>query len=153
MFRLAFTSFLLLAPALTRAQDCSIAVVDFERAVLESAEGQSAQAKFDRLYAKRKAVIERLRADLQADVLEGRSKRSIREKQARLDEATQRSEVEVKAAYQDLLEELDGQMRAMVSHISTERGCAIVFDKATVVHASDGVTDLTDSLIERLDEE
>ncbi len=150
------------APAL--AQDCSIAVVDFERAVTETQEGLQAQQRLDTMYSSKKAEIDKLRADLEADWQDYQSRelilseearaetqQGLMEKQQRFEATYMRYQQEMQQTYYTLLQDLDAKMRAMTEQIARERACTVVLDRAAVVYAGPVAQDLTNILIQRYD--
>lgn len=155
---------LLAASSAALAQDCDVAIVDFERAVTETQEGQAAQQRLDTMYSSKKAEIDQMRADLESDLADYQSRalilseearadteQALMEKQQRFESTYMQYQQEMQQTYFTLLQDLDSKMRAMTGEIAKERGCTVVVDRAVVVYAGPKATDLTNILIQRYD--
>ena len=59
------------------AQAGTIAVIDFQRAVVETDEGKSAQTRIDTMYESRRGEIERMRSELEREAQEFQSQAMI----------------------------------------------------------------------------
>ncbi len=139
-----------------------IAVVDFQRAVTQTDEGKSAQAKIDTMYMTRKQEIEKMRTDLEAAVQDYQSRAMILSDSARADTekklAMQQQAFEQKymgyqnelqQTYGTLLQDLDGKMRALTQTIAKEKSYSVVLDAAAVVYVGSDVIDMTNELVGR----
>ncbi len=164
MLRTLVASALLASSSAALAQDCDVAIVDFERAVTETQEGKEAQQRLDAMYSSKKAEIDQLRADLEADLADYQSRalilseearaeteQSLMEKQQRFEATYMRYQQEMQQTYFTLLQDLDSKMRVMTGEIAKERGCTVVIDRSVVVYAGAQATDLTNLLIQRYD--
>ncbi len=140
----------------------TIAVIDFERAVMETEEGKEAQSRLDTMYSTRKTEIERLRDELQAemedyqarsmilsDTARADTERRLLEKQALFEQTYTRYQGEMQQTYMTLLQDLDEKMRKMTITVAKEQGYDLVIDKAAVVYVGAQTTDMTDLLIKR----
>lgn len=164
MKQILATALLLALSAPALAQSCTLAVVDFEKAVTETREGKAAQARLDSMFSSRKTEIDRMRAELEKEVADyqGRAmllsetarkdaERGLMEKQGRFEQTYMRHQQEMQQTYMELLQGLDVKMRAMTEQIARDRGCQMVLDKAAVVYIGAGATDLTINLIQKYD--
>lgn len=151
--------------SLAFAQDaCTIATVDFERAVTETREGREAQERLDAMYSSRKAEIDQMSSDLEADLADYQSRsiiltddaraeaeRALTEKQSRFEQTYRRYQDEMQQTYMTLLQDLDSRMRTLTEQIAREKACTVVIDSAALVYQGPGATDLTEVLIQRYD--
>ena len=140
----------------------TIAIVDFERAVNETEEGQEAQKRLDTMYSTRKDEIERLRKELETDMEDYKSRqlilsedaraeteKKLMEKQQTFESTYSQYQSEMQETYYMLLQDLDTKMRALTEKIAKEKGYSLVIDKAAVVYVGDDTVDMTDLLIKR----
>lgn len=139
-----------------------IAIVDFQRAVMETTEGKAAQTRLDTMYATRKAEIDKLKADLEGDLADYQSRQLILSDDARattekgLIDKQQKFEMkyaeyqqEMQQTYYELLQGLDENMRMMCEKIAKEKAYDVVLDRAAVVYFGGATIDMTDELIRR----
>lgn len=164
MLRTLTTALLLTYSASAFAQSCTLAVVDFEKAVTETREGKQAQTRLDAMFSSKKSEIDKMRADLEAEFqdYQGRAmilsedaraetERGLMQKQQTFEQTYQRHQAEMQQTYYELLQGLDQKMRAMTEQIARDKGCQVVLDKAAVVYIGAGATDLTVDLIQKYD--
>jgi outer membrane protein len=141
-----------------------IAVIDFQRAVQETSEGQQASARIEQAYASRQSEIRRQQQELQTAledyeqrklILNDEARRAAEEdlmaRQRKLQEDAVRFEQEMQKQYMEAVSDLDQKMRDMSARIAKERGYDLVLDKQVVVFAGTDVVDMTDELIKRYD--
>lgn len=139
-----------------------IAVVDFQRAVMETTDGKAAQDKLDTMYASRKSEIDKLRSDLEGDFADYQARQMILSDEARAEtekglvEKQQKFEAkygqyqeEMQKTYYALLQDLDEKMRILCEKIAKEKTYDVVLDRAAVVYAGGTTIDMTDELIRR----
>ena len=137
-------------------------VVDFERAVNETNEGKQAQTRLDTMYGNRKAELERLQTELEADVEEFQARAMILSEDARAEAEQnllqkqqtfqgkyQQYQQEMQQQYMVLLQDLDEKMRGITAKIATEGTYDLVMDKAAVVYHGGECRDITSELIQR----
>ena len=153
-----FVALMLSSPAFAGA----IAVVDFERAVQETEEGKSAQAKLDAMLQSRRSEVEGMQdtlakelADYEARLLilsdEARQEeeRRILGKQQQFQQKMMQYEQEVQQTYYTLVQDLDEKMRALSETIAREKSYDVVLDRAAVIYVGGQAVDMTDDLILR----
>ena len=139
-----------------------IAVVDFQRAVQETTEGKAAQSKLDKMYSSRKAEVEKMRKDFEAQVADYKAKelilnddakmkaqRTLAEKQGQFEQISVQYEQERQQTYYSLLSDLDEKMRVLSAKIAKEKTLDVLLDRAAVVYSGGEVVDMTDELIRR----
>jgi len=149
----------------TNAYAGKIAVVDFERAVTETKEGQAAQKRLDTMYSSRKEEIKKLHDDLQkemddyqsrsmilSDDAKAEAEKKLQAKQQTFQDTYQRYQTEMQQTYQTLLQDLDAKMRKLTQQIAKDQGYDLVIDKAAVVYTGGDAVDMTDLLIKKYDE-
>ncbi len=138
------------------------AVVDFQRAVMETTEGKAAQERLDSMYSTRKAEIDKLRKQLEKELEDYQSKALILSEDSR--EATEKDlmakqqkfetlygqyQTEMQQTYYTLLSDLDEKMRLLTEKIAKEKAYDVVLDRAAVVYTGGETVDMTDELIKR----
>lgn len=144
------------------AQAGTIAVIDFQRAVVETDEGKSAQTRIDTMYESRRGEIERMRSELEREAQEFQSQamiladsaRAEREqaliaKNQRFQQTAMQYETELQQTYGMLLQELDQKMRSLAITIAKEKGYDMVLDMGAVVYVGSGAVDMTDELVQK----
>ncbi len=140
----------------------TIAVVDFQRAVTETNEGKSAQARLDAMYATRKNEVERLRNELETELKDFQARAMILSEAARAEQEQglmlkqqnfqntyMQYQQEMQQNYYTLLQDLDTKMRALTATIAKEKGYSLVLDSAAVVYSGGDTVDMTNELIKR----
>lgn len=139
-----------------------VAVVDFERAVNETTEGQAAQTRLDTMFSSRQDELQRLQTALQtsfsdyearavvlSEAARAEEERTLMAKQAELQQKAGDYETEMQSTYMTLLQDLDEKMRRLTETIAAEHDYDVVLDRAAVVYVGSGATDMTDELITR----
>lgn len=137
-----------------------LCVIDFQKAVTDTAEGKAAQTKIDSMYASRKSELERMQTDLEkaiqdyqsrAMILTGDAKAQAEQKlalQQRNFEQTYMSyQNEMQQTYMSLLGDLDEKMRAIAQNVGKEQTCTAVIDRAVVVYGGPDLADVTATLV------
>ena len=141
-----------------------IAVVDFQRAVTQTAEGKNAQKKIDTMYQSRKAEIDKMKTDLEASIQDYQSRAMILSDQARaeteqrlglqqqtFEQKYQQYQAELQQVYGTMLQDLDAKMRTLVGTMAKEKSYSIVIDSAAAVYTGSDVVDMTNDLVTRYD--
>lgn len=166
--RLSVLLTFVLAPMIALAQSTpKIAVVNFERAVVESVEGKKAAAKFNALVEEYRKKIEGKQKEL--DDMETRlrtQERALSETaRADLTRNIQRGQTDLTRMNEDAQRELDGSRQELLRPISDiaakileayagEQAYTVIFDlsnpQTNIVYASDTL-DVTTELIRRID--
>lgn len=159
--RRAFAALLLLVTPNAFAAG-KICVVDFQKAVTETQEGQAAQKKIDSMYSTRKGELERMQADLEKAIQDYQSRalilsadaKAAEEQKLGLQEQTfQRTymqyQQEMQQTYGSLLGDLDEKMRSTATAVGKEQGCSVVLDQAVVVYFGSDVADVTGTLVSK----
>ena len=144
----------------------TIAVVDFQRAVTDTTEGQQAQKTLDTMFASKKLELERAGATLEKEIADFQARAAILAPDARVDEerklAQKQGEYqqnlmvaqqEMQQTYMKLLQDLDTKMRAMSEKLAKEKGYDLVLDRAVVVYMSSNTVDMTEDLVTRYNAE
>ncbi len=139
-----------------------ICIVDFQRAVTETAEGKAAQTKIDSMYATRKAELERMQTELQKAVTDYQKRQAILSNEARAAEEQklalqQRTfeqtyvqfQEEMQQTYVGMLGDLDAKMRTIATTVGKENACTVVLDNAVVVYSGADAVDVTTTLVNR----
>jgi len=137
-------------------------VVDFQRAVTETAEGKAAQTKIDSMYATRKAELERMQTELQKAIEDYQKRASILSNEARaaeeqklglqqrtFEQTYMQFQEEMQQTYVGMLGDLDGKMRNIATTVGKENTCSVVLDSAVVVYSGSDVVDITTPLVNR----
>ena len=146
----------------TNAWATKLCFVDFQKAVTDTQEGQSAQKKIDQMYSTRKGELERMQAELEkaiqdyqgrALILSNEAKAAEEQKLGLQEQTFQRTymqyQQEMQQTYAGLLGDLDEKMKATATAVGKEQGCSIVLDKAVVVFAGTDVADVTATLVSK----
>ena len=153
---------LLLAAVPSLAQAGGIAVIDFQRAVTETNEGQAAQKKLDGMYSARKTEIEKKQGDLEAefndfqsramilsDTAKAEAQQSLIRKEQEFQQLYMQYEQEMQQTYMTMLQDLDTKMRRTAEAVAKEKGYDLVIDRAAVVYMGGATVDMTDALVQR----
>lgn len=148
------------APTLAHAG--GIAVIDFQRAVTETNEGQAAQKKLDAMYSARKTEIEKKQGDLEAefndfqsrsmilsDTAKAEAQQSLMRKEQEFQQLYMQYEQEMQQTYMTMLQDLDTKMRRTSEIVAKEKGYDLVIDRAAVVYMGGATVDMTDTLVQR----
>lgn len=171
MIRLKLPILLLLAvqmPSLVLfGQSSKVAVVDFERAVVESAEGKQAQAKFNStLEAKQKEVEKRQREleDMQkklqtqdkvlSDAVKADLQRDITRRQTELTRVNEDAQKELTAMRDELLRPIAERATGALNALAAEQGFTLIVDLSnpqTSILWFNPRNDITAELVRRID--
>ena len=158
--RRAFAAVLLLVSS--NAWATKICIVDFQKAVTDTQEGQAAQKKIDTMYSSRKGELERMQTELEkaiqdyqgrALILSAEAKAAEEQKLGLQEQNFQRTymqyQQEMQQTYGSLLGDLDEKMRATATTVGKEQSCSVVLDKAVVVFSGSDVADVTSTLVSK----
>ncbi len=147
------------------APAAKVATVDLQRALNEVGEGVQARARLETLHAGKKASLEQMRKQLDAQLadLEKQklilSEQALRAKQqdlmqldAQAQQATAAAEQEMRQAYYGAMETLIEKLKKVAAGIGAERGYTLILEvnSDAVVYAVPG-TDITAEVIKRYD--
>ncbi len=145
------------------AAELKIASVDYQRALENVSEGESARKKLEAMFQSKKVAIEKMKTNLDAmqsdyqkqSVLLSDSARKEKEDAINLagmqfQQAYAQSEGEMQQAYQGAMENLITKMRTITQSIATERTLTLVIEvnEGGIVYTSPTI-DITDELIKR----
>jgi outer membrane protein len=158
---------LLVSAPLLRAQLSKIAVVDFERAVVESAEGKKSSDKFNATVQAKQADIEKRQKDLDeaqkklqngartlSDTAKTDIQRDIDRKTLELQRINEDAQKELQTLREELLRPIADKATAILNAMSAEEGYTIVVDVSnpeTSVVWSNPKNEITAELIKRID--
>jgi len=158
----------LLAPAHLFAQS-KIAVVDFERAVVESVEGKKASAKFNARVEAAQKDIEKRQKELedqtnklrtQERVLNDAAKadlqRDIERRQTELTRVNEDAQKELNNMRDQLLRPIADISSRILNAVAAERGYTLIVDVSNPQNSvlwANPAADITDDLIKRIDTE
>lgn len=152
----------LVAPS-AHAAELKIATVDYQRALENVAEGESARKRLEAMFQSKKVAIDKMKSTfdaMQADyqkqaMLLSDAARKEKEDAINLagmqfQQAYAQSEGEMQQAYQGAMETLITKMKQITTGIATERAYTLVIEinEGGVVYASPTI-DITDELIKR----
>ena len=147
-------------PAFAQAK---IATVDFQKALDNVSEGTAAKARLEKMFADKKAALDKMRSDLEARqvelekqsvILSDAAKKQKEEEfytaQMAFQQAYQRSEGEMQQAYMGAIETLIEKMKKLSQTIATEKAYTLVIEvnEGGVIYASPTI-DMTPELITR----
>lgn len=140
-----------------------VATVDFQRAINEVAEGKTAKAKLEAMYAEKKAALDQMQANFskkqadyqkQAVVLSDSAKKQkedeLNNDMMQLQASYQRYEGEFQQAYMGAMDTLLQKMRKIAAEIGKEGNYTLVIEvtEGGIVYSVSTV-DITDELIKR----
>lgn len=145
------------------AAELKIASVDYQRALENVGEGETARKKLEAMFQTKKAAIEKMKTNLdamQADyqkqsvLLSDAAKRekedAINLAGMQFQQAYEQSQGEMQQSYQGAMEQLITKMKAITVGIATERAYTLVIEvnEGGVVYTAPSI-DITDELIKR----
>lgn len=145
------------------AAELKIASVDYQRALENVAEGETARKKLEAMFQTKKVAIEKLKTNLdamQADyqkqsvLLSDAAKRekedAINLAGMQFQQAYEQSQGEMQQSYQGAMEQLITKMKTITVGIATERAYTLVIEvnEGGVVYTAPSI-DITDELIKR----
>ena len=158
---------LLLSAAVLQAQLSKVVVVDFERAVVGSAEGKQAQAKFNAKLEEKQKEVEKLQKDLEdtqkrlqagdkvlSDTVKAGLQRDLERGQTELTRIQEDAQKELDTLRQDLLRPVAERAGAALNALAAEQSYTAVVDvsnQANNVLWFNPNNDITSELIKRLD--
>ena len=164
-----FVPGLLVSAALAGAQISKIAVVDFERAVVQSAEGKKSSDKFNVTLQSKQAEAGKRQKDLEDaqrklqtqertlnDSAKANLQKDIDRRTTELQRFNEDSQKELQSLRDELLRPIAERASAILNAMAAERGYAVIVD---VSNAQNNVVwfnpknDITDELTRRIDAE
>jgi Skp family chaperone for outer membrane proteins len=141
----------------------TIAVVDMQRVVVESAAGKSIQAQLDTERRKIRDQVTRMEDELktaQNQYIRTRSvmapdaakeqEQSLQRKQADAQRILQERQEAFQRGSGDAINVVEDNMRAIVQQIAAERRIGMVINKQAVISIADKNMDITDDVVQRL---
>jgi Skp family chaperone for outer membrane proteins len=146
--------------ASTPAWAVKLCTIDFQQAMIQTAEGKSAQTKIESMYSSRKAELDRMQKDLEKAIQDYQGRAMILSADAKAQEEQklalqQRTFEQTYLNYQNemqntqmqLLGDLDEKMRAVAQVVGKEQTCTAVVDKVVVIYAGPDLADVTTALV------
>jgi outer membrane protein len=137
---IASLALLVCVPSL-RAQLSTVVVVDFERAVVESAEGKKAQDKFNGSLQAKQNEIEKKQKDIEeqqkklqngartlSDVAKADLQKDIDRRTTELQRASEDAQKEMQALRDELLKPIADRATAILNAMASEQGYTLVID-------------------------
>jgi Skp family chaperone for outer membrane proteins len=153
------------SPAL--AQVAKIGIVDFERAVVESAEGKQSQAKWDAKLVEKQKEVEKRRKELEgiqtklqtqekvlSDAVKSGLQRDLERGQTELTRISEDAQKELETLRNDLLQPIAQRASAVFNAMAAEMGFTLVIDVSNPqnnVLWHNPANDVTAELIRRID--
>ncbi|MEL6350116.1 MAG: OmpH family outer membrane protein [Myxococcota bacterium] len=162
--RTLFAAGLLMAS--TSAWAGGIAVVDFQSAINQVAEGERARQEIDALLKQKQQAITNLEQQLQtkmqeyekqrvilSDAARQQKEQELMQLQAQYQQAAMQAEQEMQQLYAVKMEGLITKMRGISEQIGQERGYDLVLEvtESGIVFSGANVTNITPELIKRYD--
>ena len=144
----------------------TIATVDFQRAINESKKGAAAQAQLEGVFKSKQDAIAAMEQELmtkqseyqkQAMVLTAEARQAKEQELMQLQNAYQQTayaaEMEMQQTYGQLMEGLIVELRGVAEKLGQDKGYTLILEvtEGGVVYAGSGVTDITDTLIQKYD--
>jgi outer membrane protein len=144
--------------------DIKVGVVDFTRAIEETADGQAAQGRLDAMFQGKRAELEQLESGLRSLTEEYQSRAAMLSDAARADyeqrlgeaqmvyqQTYQRNDAEMQEAYMQVMEQLFAGLKVVAQSIGAEEGYTIILESAqgAVLYTAPTV-DITDLVIQRV---
>lgn len=156
-----------LGAPLLRGQSSKVVVVDFERAVVESAEGKQAQAKFNSALEAKQKEIEKKQRELEdiqkklqtqervlSDSVKADLQRDIDRRQTELTRLNEDAQKELAAMRDDLLRPIAERASGILNALAAEQSYTLVVDISNPennVRWFNPRNDITAELIRRID--
>jgi len=143
-----------------------IAIVDFQSAINEVAEGEAARQEIDALFQQKQAAISNLEATIQtkmdeyekqrlilSDAARATKEQELMQLQSQYQQIAMQGESEMQALYTQKMEGLITKMRVISEQIGQEKGYDLVLEltESGIVYQGAGVIDITPELIKRYD--
>jgi outer membrane protein len=157
----------LVGPMLVEAQLSKIAIVDFERAVVESAEGKKASEKFNATFKAKQEDLEKRQKDIDdstkklqngartlTDAAKAEIQKDIDRKNTELQRLNEDAKKELQALRDELLRPIAEKATALMNALAEERGYTLVVDISnpqTNIAFWNPNYDVTGELIKRID--
>jgi outer membrane protein len=161
------TLVLLISAPILRAQVSTVMVVDFERAVVESAEGKKASDKFNGLLQAKQGEIERKQKELEdqqkklqngartlSDTAKNDLQKDIDRRTRELQRLNEDAEKDLQGARDELLRPIAERATAILNAMANEKGYTLVVDVSNPennVLWANPKNDLTAELVKRID--
>ena len=158
---------LLMSAATVRAQLSTVVVVDFERAVVESAEGKKSSEKFNAALQAKQTEIEKRTKDLEdqqkklqngartlSDAAKLELQRDIDRRTTELQRANEDAQKEMQALRDELLRPIADRATALLNSMANEQGYTLVIDASNPDNNIIWVNpknEITAELIKRID--
>lgn len=149
--------------ALPAAAQSKVAVVDFQKALLGTAELKKAQADLETRFKPRQDAMQKLQNELQqisgqlqtmAGKLQPQAEQDLRiqgqRKERELQRLTEDLQGDVDRERNDILQKSGRQMREVVSKVSAEKGFDVVVDSSNTLYFKDAL-DITNDMIAAYD--
>jgi outer membrane protein len=150
------------------AAPSKVAIIQIQRAILETGDGKKAQAELTAKYQPKKAALEKLQADIQnlqetlrkgsatlSDDAKNKLMRDIDANQTRLKRDNEDFEADVQQDEQKIMNELGQKMMDIIIKHSTQNGFSMVInvsDQNTPVLWADPSADITTDIIKLYDQ-
>lgn len=157
----------LVGPMLVQAQLSKVVIVDFERAVVESAEGKKASEKFNAALQAKQADLEKRQKDIDdstkklqtgartlSDAAKAEIQRDIDHKNTDLQRLNEDAQKELQALRDELLRPIAEKATALMNALAGEQGYTMVVDISnpqTSVVFWNPKSDVTSELVKRID--
>jgi outer membrane protein len=161
----AILALLVAAPSL-RAQNSKVVVVDFERAVVESAEGKKSSDKFNATLQAKQGDVEKKQKELEDqqkklqngartlnDTAKADLQRDIDRRTTELQRINEDAQKELQTLRDQLLRPIAERATAILNAMSDEQGYTLVIDTSSQDHNVlwwNKKNDITDELIKRI---
>ena len=160
---------LVTAPAVVRAQNSKVAAVDFERAVVQCAEGKKASEKFNASVQSKQAELAQRQKDIDdstkklqngartlSDSAKAELQRDIDKKTTDLQRLNEDAQKELEAMRDELLRPIAQKATALLNAMAQQQGYTLVVDvsnpQSNVVFVNPKF-DITEDLIKQIDAE
>lgn len=165
MSRLLVALGLVLGTVTPALADTKICVVDLEESVNKTKEGVAATQRLESMYASKQAEIERKGRELEKEFEDYDARKMVLnedarkvteqalwEKQQAFQGFVRDAETEMQDTYATLLAGMEEKIMGVAKTLGASKGCALVLQKAAVIYAGTGVTDLSADLVKAYDE-
>lgn len=141
-----------------------IAVVDFQKALTEVAEGKRVEAELNVLMTQKQGEVQQLQLQLQNQMTQYQQQQALLSSEARAEkeqaimqlqqqaqQAAYTAEMQFQQEYAKKMEQLINKMRAVAEGIGAEKKYDLIFEatESGLIYKSSGVDDITSSVIEK----
>lgn len=146
----------------TPAWAVKLCTIDFQQAMLQTAEGKAAQTKIESMYSSRKAELDRMQSELEKAIKDYQARSILLTADAKAQEEQKlalqqqtfeqtylKYQNEMQNTQMSLLGDLDEKMRAVAQIVGKEQGCTAVIDKVIIVYGGPDLADVTTSLVSK----